>query len=107
MSHEPAQIARRAVLKGITAGLVLGGSVGEALLRHRASFAAEGPELVGQWTAPARGPFRLTAIHAVLLHTGAVLLVKNNQACVWDPGSGAAVRRDAPEDVLCRGHVVL
>jgi hypothetical protein len=65
------------------------------------------PALVGQWSASWLPPFRVTAVHTVVLHTGWVLLLRGPDACVWDPVGGSSLRCDPPVDVFCAGQAVL
>ena len=65
------------------------------------------PSEVGQWTAPIPGPEPVIAVHAVLLHTGSVLMVEGKTAYVWNPVTGAHRRVDPPKDLFCSGHAHL
>ena len=62
------------------------------------------PSEVGQWTPTLPGPQPVVAVHAILLHTGSVLVVEGKTAYVWDPVSGANRRVDPPRDLFCAGH---
>lgn len=65
------------------------------------------PELEGQWSASWTPPFRVQGVHAAVLHTGWVLLLRGPDAYVWDPISGASVRTDPPANVFCAGQTML
>ncbi|MFJ4790752.1 galactose oxidase-like domain-containing protein [Streptomyces sp. NPDC088794] len=74
----------------------------------------------GHW-APAALPetYQLNAIHAILLHTGKVLLIAgsgNNvkhfnggvfKSTLWDPASDTFKKIDTPADLFCGGHTQL
>jgi hypothetical protein len=66
------------------------------------------PEEIGQWSPSIPGPFRgVEGVHAVVLHTGWVLLLRGLDAFVWDPVTGNATRMNPPEDLFCAGQTVL
>jgi hypothetical protein len=73
--------------------------------------AAFGPDLPsevgGEWSPPVPGPHGVVGVHAVLLHTGQVLVVEGTRAATWRPDDGAATRVDPPVDLFCCGHAQL
>jgi hypothetical protein len=113
---------RRFLVAGSAVGALVGGpsvrSLIGGLLRHRgrsgpARETPANPAATGSWTAP----FNLTlvSIHAVMLHTGKVLLFSwpNNtvgsDAVLWDPVSGKItnIALTYERDVFCSGTTVL
>jgi hypothetical protein len=114
--HGSPHISRRTALRiGITAALV-GPTIARVArvqpyerlkgLDLVASTAAS-PSEVGQWTAPIPGPEPVIAVHAVLLRTGAVLMVEGKTAYVWNPITGEHKRVDPPKDLFCAGQAHL
>ena len=118
--HDIRQMGRRKFLLAGTAtaaliGVPLKGLLGDS--RPTAHAATAGvtadPSLVGEWTAPIN--LGLISIHAVMLHTGQVLLFSYPQntvgsaASLWDPVSGslADVSLTYQRDVFCAGMSVL
>ena len=84
--------------------------------RHQGDYRAE----YGFWeTVELPEEFRLSAVHAALLHTGKVLLIAgsgNNaerfeagtfRSILWDPVSGETKEIPTPEDLFCAGHAYL
>ena len=84
--------------------------------RHQADY----QEQYGYWeTVELPEQFRLSAIHAALLHTGKVLLIAgsgNNaerfeagtfRSILWDPATGNIKEIPTPEDFFCAGHAYL
>jgi hypothetical protein len=67
------------------------------------------PAISGQWTGPFSWP--LVAIHAMLMHTGKVLMWDNSQAIaprIWDPTANTFETLPLPPtDLFCAGHVAL
>ncbi|MFC8513978.1 galactose oxidase-like domain-containing protein [Streptomyces sp. NPDC057257] len=74
----------------------------------------------GHWTlATLRKQYELNSIHAILLHTGKVLLIAgsgNNvkqfkggsfKSTLWDPATGTFRKIDTPADLFCGGHTQL
>lgn len=117
-SAEPAgQLDRRTFLLAGTASAVLVGGASLNTLLSSASpklhAPAMDPAVTGQWTLPFS--LGLVSIHAVLLHTGQVLLFSwpNNTvgsaAKVWDPVSGSLtdVSLTYQRDIFCAGMTVL
>jgi len=111
------QLDRRTfLLAGTTSAVLVGGPSLTALLggpTPKLQAAATDPAVTGQWTAPFN--LGLVSIHAVLLHTGQVLLFSwpNNSvgsaARVWDPVSGSLtdVSLTYQRDIFCAGMTVL
>jgi len=111
------QVNRRTfLLAGTVAAALAGGPSLRALLGApaQARAAAATPATAGQWTAPFN--LGMVSIHAVLLHTGKVLLFSwpaNNSvgscARLWDPVSGSLtdVSLTYQRDVFCGGTTVL
>ncbi len=100
---------RRFLLAGTgTAAAVL---FGGPLLKSRAATGT--PATIGQWTAPF--DLKLVSIHAVVLHTGQVLLFSwpnktvGSAAQLWDPVSGSLtdVSLTYQRDIFCAGTTVL
>ncbi|MGQ4350146.1 galactose oxidase-like domain-containing protein [Streptomyces sp. SAS_275] len=72
----------------------------------------------GSWDA-VRPSYRVNPLHAILLHTGRVLLIDGSgegattldggrsQSTVWDPATGAFRKIDAPEGLSGGGHTQL
>jgi hypothetical protein len=99
-----------------TAGAVLLGNPSMTALLSGSSVRARtaaAPATAGQWTAPfALG---LVAIHAVVLHTGNVLLFSwpnktvGSDAVLWNPASGAItnIALTYQRDIFCGGQTVL
>lgn len=126
---EAGRVTRRSVVRGMgLAGVatVFGGSLVRSVLRAgsdsvdvatllsgASTVAAEGAsplastEPLGVWDAPFTPDFAVNGIHAVLLHTGKVLLIESTGAYLWDPVSGAGQRVNPPNDIFCAGHTVL
>jgi Domain of unknown function (DUF1929) len=84
--------------------------------RHQGDYRAEH----GFWeTVELPEEYRLSAVHAALLHTGKVLLIAgsgNNaerfeagtfRSILWDPVSGDTKEIPTPEDLFCAGHAYL
>lgn len=108
---------RKFLLAGTATAALLGGPSLEALLggpslKARASAAT--PAMTGQWTAPFN--LNLVSIHAVMLHTGQVLLFAwptsntvGSAAQLWDPVSGSLtnVSLTYQRDIFCSGTTVL
>jgi Domain of unknown function (DUF1929)/Glyoxal oxidase N-terminus len=112
---------RRFLVAGSAAAALIGGPSARSLIgapRHHgrsgpARETAANPAATGSWTAP----FNLTlvSIHAVMLHTGQVLLFSwpNNtvgsNAVLWDPVSGQItnIALTYERDVFCSGTTVL
>ncbi|MEU6148117.1 kelch motif-containing protein [Streptomyces sp. NPDC047081] len=74
----------------------------------------------GHWTlATLRKQYELNSIHAILLHTGKVLLIAgsgNNvkqfkggsfKSTLWDPATDTFRKIDTPADLFCGGHTQL
>src|SRR5205809_3847497 len=111
------QVNRRTfLLAGTAAAALAGGPSLMALLGNptQARAAAATPATAGQWTAPFN--LGMVSIHAVLLHTGKVLLFSwpaNNSvgscARLWDPVSGSLsdVSLTYQRVVFCAGTTVL
>jgi hypothetical protein len=104
------------LLAGTVTAAVLGGSSLDSLLggpAPRARGARADPATTGQWTAPF--DLKLVSIHAVLLHTGQVLLFSwpsntvGSAAQLWDPGSGSLtdVSLTYQRDIFCAGTTVM
>jgi galactose oxidase len=107
---------RRFLLAGSAAVALAGTGSLKGLLRRPSPKAAAppaDPTVAGQWTAP----FDLTliSIHAVMLHTGKVLLYSwpNNtvgsDAVLYDPVSGSitSIPLNYQRDIFCSGMTVL
>jgi Domain of unknown function (DUF1929)/Kelch motif len=116
----PRQLGRRQFLvAGGAAAAVLGGSSARSLVgapasgSARARPAAADPAVTGRWTRP----FNLTlvSIHAVMLHTGNVLLFSwpnktvGSDAVLWNPASGKItnIALTYQRDIFCSGTSVL
>jgi Domain of unknown function (DUF1929)/Kelch motif len=113
----PRHINRRRFLVAGTAGAALlgGGPLRRGLggppPKTRASAAS--PAVIGAWTAPF--DLSLVSIHAVMLHTGKVLLFSwprktvGSDATLWDPVSGSLtnVALTYQRDIFCAGTSVL
>ena len=67
--------------------------------------AAGDPAEVGEWSAPFT-PHNITAVHAVLLHTGKVLILRDTDAYLWDPATSGATEIDLVEDNFCAAQAV-
>ncbi|MCD9876360.1 kelch motif-containing protein [Streptomyces guryensis] len=74
----------------------------------------------GHWAlATLPGQYQLNSIHAILLHTGKVLLIAgsgNNvkhfdggvfKSTLWDPATNTFKKIDTPADLFCSGHTQL
>lgn len=107
---------RKFLLAGTATAVLLGGSSLEALLgapSPKAHASAATPAMTGQWTAPFN--LGLVSIHAVMLHTGRVLLFSwpnktvGSAAQLWDPASGSLtnVSLTYQRDIFCSGTTVL
>jgi hypothetical protein len=113
---------RRFLVAGGAAAALMGGRLARPLIggpaRHsgrsrRAREMAADPAASGSWTAP----FNLTlvSIHAVMLHTGKVLLFSwpnqtvGSDAVLWDPVSGMITNSALTyqRDIFCGGTSVL
>jgi hypothetical protein len=113
---------RRFLVGGGAAAALIGGPLAGSLVgapaRHtgrsgRPSEMASNPAVTGSWTAP----FNLTlvSIHAVMLHTGKVLLFSwpnqtvGSDAVLWDPISGEItnIALTYQRDIFCSGTSVL
>jgi len=113
---------RRFLVVGGAAAALMGGRLARSLIggpaRHsgrsrRARDMAADPAAIGSWTAP----FNLTlvSIHAVMLHTGEVLLFSwptttvGSDAVLWDPVSGQItnIALTYQRDIFCGGTSVL
>jgi galactose oxidase len=111
------QIGRREfLLAGTAAAALLGGPSLKGLLGGspaKTRTAAASPAVAGQWTAPLN--LGLISIHAVVLHTGQLLLFSYPQntvgsaATLWDPVSGSLtdVSLTYQRDIFCSGMTVL
>ena len=117
------QLSRRGfLLAGGAAAAPFGGPVGRSLIgapaRHAgrsgpARETAANPAATGSWAAP----FNLTlvSIHAIMLHTGKVLLFSwpnqtvGSDAVLWDPVSGTVtnIALAYQRDIFCGGTSVL
>jgi hypothetical protein len=97
-------ISRRTALKGLG---VTGAALALPPLRGALPAAAATPDTVGVWGAPFQGPFPIVGIHAILLHTGKVLLIDKTGGYLWDPSGSGHVRVDPPNILYCSGHTVL
>ena len=128
---EPGHLSRRHVVKGMGfagAAALFGGSLVRAALRGESGpsdtdvvthFSTAAPELaaavtplvttepLGVWGSPFTPTDAVSGIHAVLLHTGKVLLIESTGAYLWDPVSGAGQRANPPNDIFCAAHTVL
>jgi len=113
---------RRFLVAGGAAAALIGAPPARSLIgapaRHtgpsgRAPETATNPAATGSWTAP----FNLTlvSIHAVMLHTGKVLLFSwpnktvGSDAVLWDPVSGKItnIALTYQRDIFCSGTSVL
>jgi Domain of unknown function (DUF1929)/Kelch motif len=119
----PGQLDRRRFLvAGGAAAALLGGSslrsaLGAPALRTGGSAlkarAAATPAAAGSWTAPF--PLTLVSIHAVMLHTGNVLLFSwpnktvGSDAVLWNPVSGTVtnIALTYQRDIFCGGTAVM
>src|SRR5262252_2916090 len=114
------QIGRRQFLVAGTAGtagaVLLGSPSLTPLLSGssvKARTAAATPATSGSWTAPFN--LGLVSIHAVVLHTGNVLLFSwpnktvGSDAVLWNPVSGAitSIALTYQRDIFCGGMTVL
>jgi Domain of unknown function (DUF1929)/Kelch motif/Galactose oxidase, central domain len=116
------QLGRRRFLVAGSAAALIGAPSARSLIgalpRHRrrsgpAREMAANPAATGSWTAP----FNLTLvpIHAVMLHTGKVLLFSwpnetvGSDAVLWDPVSGKIINiaLTYQRDIFCGGTSVL
>ncbi len=96
---------RRFLATGGTAAALLGG--------FPARLLAADPAVTGSWTAPFN--LGLVSIHAILLHTGNVLLFSwpkdtvGSDAVLWNPVSGTItnIALTYQRDVFCSGTTVL
>ena len=98
---------RQFLVAGGATAVMLGGSAA------RARPVAADPAVTGSWTKP----FSLTlvSIHAVMLHTGSVLLFSwpnktvGSDAVLWDPASGKItnIALSYQRDIFCSGMSVL
>ncbi|MFF2650068.1 galactose oxidase-like domain-containing protein [Streptomyces sp. NPDC058045] len=74
----------------------------------------------GHWAlADMPGSYQLNSIHAVMLHTGKVLLIAGSgndvkhfhggsfRSTLWDPAKNTFKKIDTPEDLFCAGHAQL
>ena len=127
---EPGHLSRRNVVKGMGfagAAALFGGSLVRAALLGESgpsdtgvvNFSTATPELAGAvtplvtteplgvWGSPFTPTAAVSGIHAVLLHTGKVLLIESTGAYLWDPVSGAGQRANPPNDIFCAAHTVL
>jgi galactose oxidase len=96
-------------------GVPLKGLLGDSRPTAHAATAGltAGPSVAGKWTAPIN--LGVISIHAVMLHTGRVLLFSFPQntvgsaAALWDPVSGSLtdVSLTYQRDVFCAGMSVL
>ena len=121
-AHASGQIGRRGFLLGGSAAVALAGTTSlKGLLRNsspkgrlrNSSLTAADPTVSGQWTAP----FNLTmvSIHAVMLHTGQVLLFSQpsntvgSDALLFDPVSMSItnIALTYQRDIFCGGQTVL
>jgi hypothetical protein len=112
-----ARIDRRTFLiAGTAAATALGASPLNALFggaSRKTPITTADPLVTGQWTAPFN--LGLVSIHAVLLHTGQVLLFSwpsntvGSAAKLWDPVSGSLtdVSLTYQRDIFCAGTTVL
>jgi galactose oxidase len=106
------QLGRRQFLRAGAAGAVLCSHSSLPRLLKGPSAAAR-PAMVGQWTAPIN--LTLVAIHAVVLHTGKVLLFSwpnktiGSDAVLFDPVSQSLtnIALTYQRDVFCAGTTVL
>ena len=113
---------RRFLVAGGAAAALIGGPSARSLIgvpaRHtrrsgRARETATNPAVTGSWTAPFN--LALVSIHAIMLHTGNVLLFswpKNtvgSDAVLWDPVSGKItnIALTYQRDIFCGGTSVL
>ena len=113
---------RQFLVAGGAAAALIGGSSARSLLgaparptgsSGPAREAAADPAATGSWTAP----FNLTlvSIHAVMLHTGKVLLFSwpnktvGSDAVLWDPVTGGItdIALTYQRDIFCGGTSVL
>ena len=116
--HDGRSMGRRRFLAaGGTATALLGGFPARLLAAAprtgRAARVAADPAVTGSWTAP----FNLTlvSIHAVLLHTGKVLLFSwpnetvGSDAVLWNPVTGRItnIALTYQRDIFCSGTTVL
>lgn len=86
---------------------------GNRSLRSNVASATTGPapgaDQVGSWSAPFE--LGVVGVHAMVLHTGEVLLIRSRSGAIgtpaklWDPESGTVtdVTYAAPHDLLCIG----
>jgi Galactose oxidase-like, Early set domain/Glyoxal oxidase N-terminus/Kelch motif len=93
--------------------LAVGGTAAAVLSGFPARLLAADPAVTGSWTAPFN--LGLVSIHAVLLHTGNVLLFSwpNNtvgsDAVLWNPATGRTtnIALTYQRDIFCSGTTVL
>lgn len=127
---EPGRLSRRNVVKGMGAAgaaALLGGPLVSAVLRGNSgtpdldvdvatSASADTPAVdafipssqpLGVWGAPFTPGNAVSGIHAVLLHTGKVLLIESTNAYLWEPGNLLGKKVAPPNDIFCAGHAVL
>ncbi len=118
---------RRKTWFGIAAVLVLaavnapavGGFAGDVYHRWEVSR-PEYKARYGHWSlASLPEKYQLNAIHAILLHTGKVLLVAGSgndvelfdggvfKSTLWDPAEDTFKKIDTPADLFCGGHAQL
>jgi hypothetical protein len=87
----------------------LSGSVAVPIEATGAGVVADAPAAAGQWSSPftpAGGNPRVIGVHAVMLHTGKVLMFGNlrpTQGYVFDPVTRTATETDPPVDIECGG----
>jgi hypothetical protein len=113
---------RRFLVAGGAAAALIGGPSARSLIgapaRHtgrsgRPREAAANPAATGSWTAPFN--LGLVSIHAIMLHTGKVLLFSwpnqtvGSDAVLWDPVSGTTtnIALTYQRDIFCSGTSVL
>ena len=101
----PSMDRRRFLATGGTAAALLGG--------FPARLLATDPAVTGSWTAPFN--LGLVSIHAVMLHTGNVLLFSwpnktvGSDAVLWNPATGRItnIALTYQRDIFCSGTTVL
>ena len=102
MRHTSTETKLVLLLLVIALGVAVAGGVASAQVPCQVGDPCD----IGQWDPPMNSA--VVARHAVVLHTGEVLLWEDGSATtLWDPIANTFALVPAPDDLFCSGHCSL